>query len=148
MSFVEWLLQKSQLDLGNFAVGVGTAMLAYASFRSMKYSDAQQAKQEVTKWRDALRKVLAEYHSSCVKLSALRRGVKQEDRNRLTDAESKSAYAEMTALRSEIMLMLDDTRDEHVPLLEQCNLLQKAAFEGQPILAQDFTKAARSALRA
>jgi hypothetical protein len=148
VNMLEWFLQKSQVDLGNLAVGIGTAMLAFASFRSIQYSRAQQEKQEVAKWRETLREVLAAYHSSCVRLSALRRGIKQEDRNRLTDADSKSVYAEMTALRSQVMLMLDDNRAEHVPLLEQCNLLQKAAFEGQPIQAQDFTRTARSALRA
>jgi len=144
----DWILQKGQVDFGNLAVGVGTAMLAYVSFRSIQYSRIQQEKQEAATWRETLRKVLAEYHACCVRLSALRRGVKPEDRNRLTDSDSKSVYAEMTALRSQIMLMLDDNRADHVPLLEQCNLLQKAAFEGQPIQAQDFTKTARNALRA
>jgi hypothetical protein len=125
---VEWFLQKSQVDLGNLAVGIGTAMLAFASFRSIQYSRTQQEKQEVAKWRETLREVLAAYHSSCVRLSALRRGIKQEDRNRLTDADSKSVYAELTALRSQVMLMLDDNRAEHVPLLEQCNLLQKSGI--------------------
>ena len=145
---LEWILQRGQVDFGNLAVGIGTALLACASFRSVQHARQQQDRHEATAWRESLRTLLGKYHATCFRFSNLRREVSMENRKRLGDPESKSLYAEMLELKSQIMLMLDENKEEHQPLLDHCNQLQNAAFEGTTISAQKLTETARIALRA
>jgi hypothetical protein len=106
-----------QVDFGNLAVGLGTALVAFMTWRSASSSSYQKLADFRREWIEDLRQQVAAYISEITVLEGMK--------------ENRIAYSDVRKIRHQmtlIQLSLNPAEDSHKSLLEKMRELYDSSI--------------------
>lgn len=122
-----------QIDLGNLAVGLGTAYIAWVSHKSIRNSQKQILEDKKHHWKQEVCQLCAKYFSLCYELS--------RKQGSASKTEVESIYKEVKQLKMQLNFLLNE--EKHSEVLNELDEVLNKAFKGEAIPVKSFLQKAR-----
>jgi hypothetical protein len=150
-----------QIDLGNLAVGIGTAMIAvvtlYVSYKGFRQTKSQKLAEFRKDWIENLRSHFSEFGSLVFHARALKRITDMHTENKEKDIENKAdedykeTFVRLKYVHEYIRLMLNPSEDLHRQMDNLMQDLIDDTLENEPETPRenwpDFSDLARQILK-
>lgn len=135
-TLTHWLAEKSQIDFGNLAVGVGTMAVAVATYKNISRISKTELARARSEWVATIRNEMANfiqiYETIEDRVEAERPGDLSFREWSTESTENQLRYDEMKKSQYRIVLMLNADEKSHRVLMDTMTQLLAEGRKGDP----------------